>query len=36
MPGSIVLDLGRMTKIHELNTELSYPVIEPGVGYFDL
>jgi 4-cresol dehydrogenase (hydroxylating) flavoprotein subunit len=36
MPGSIVLDLGRMTKIHELNTELAYTVIEPGVGYFDL
>jgi 4-cresol dehydrogenase (hydroxylating) flavoprotein subunit len=36
MPGSIVLDLGRMTKIHELNTELGYCVIEPGVGYFDL
>jgi 4-cresol dehydrogenase (hydroxylating) flavoprotein subunit len=33
MPGSIVLDLGRMTKIHELNTELGYTVIEPGVGY---
>jgi 4-cresol dehydrogenase (hydroxylating) flavoprotein subunit len=36
MPGSIVLDLGRMTKIHELNTDLAYTVIEPGVGYFDL
>ncbi len=36
LPGSIVLDLGRMTKIHELNTELGYCVIEPGVGYFDL
>ena len=36
MPGSIVLDLGRMTKIHELNTDLSYCVIEPGVGFFDL
>jgi 4-cresol dehydrogenase (hydroxylating) flavoprotein subunit len=36
MPGSIVLDLGRMNKIHELNTELGYCVIEPGVGFFDL
>jgi 4-cresol dehydrogenase (hydroxylating) len=36
MPGSIVLDLGRMQKVHELNTELGYCVIEPGVSYFDL
>jgi 4-cresol dehydrogenase (hydroxylating) flavoprotein subunit len=36
MPGSIVLDLGRMTKIHELDTDLGYCVIEPGVGFFDL
>jgi 4-cresol dehydrogenase (hydroxylating) flavoprotein subunit len=36
MPGSVVLDLGRMQKIHELNTDLSYCVIEPGVSYFDL
>ncbi|MEY4500267.1 MAG: hypothetical protein RIS52_157, partial [Pseudomonadota bacterium] len=36
MPGSIVLDLGRMNKILELNSELGYCVLEPGVGYFDL
>ncbi len=36
MPGSVVLDLGRMQKIHELNTDLSYCVIEPGVSFFDL
>jgi 4-cresol dehydrogenase (hydroxylating) flavoprotein subunit len=36
MPGSIVLDLGRMTKIHELDTDLGYCVVEPGVGFFDL
>ncbi|MBK8630503.1 MAG: FAD-binding oxidoreductase [Sphingomonadales bacterium] len=36
MPGSIVLDLGRMQKVHELNTELGYCVIEPGVSFFDL
>lgn len=36
MPGSIVLDLSRMMKIHELNSELGYCVIEPGVSFFDL
>jgi 4-cresol dehydrogenase (hydroxylating) flavoprotein subunit len=36
MAGSIVLDLGRMKKIRELNTELGFCVIEPGVSYFDL
>jgi 4-cresol dehydrogenase (hydroxylating) flavoprotein subunit len=36
MPGSIVLDLSRMMKVHELNTELAYCVIEPGVSFFDL
>ncbi len=36
MPGTLVLDLGRMTKIHEIDTKLGYCVIEPGVGYFDL
>ncbi|AMO71237.1 FAD-binding oxidoreductase [Sphingorhabdus sp. M41] len=36
LPGSIVLDLSRMLKIEELNTELGYCVIEPGVSFFDL
>jgi 4-cresol dehydrogenase (hydroxylating) flavoprotein subunit len=36
MPGSIVLDLSRMMKVHELNTKLGYCVIEPGVSFFDL
>jgi 4-cresol dehydrogenase (hydroxylating) flavoprotein subunit len=36
MAGSVVLDLSRMDRIHELNTELAYCVIEPGVGFFDL
>jgi 4-cresol dehydrogenase (hydroxylating) flavoprotein subunit len=36
MPGSIVLDLGRMNKVLELNTELGFCVVEPGVSYFDL
>jgi 4-cresol dehydrogenase (hydroxylating) flavoprotein subunit len=36
MPGSIVLDLGRMNKILELDDKLGYCVLEPGVGFFDL
>ncbi|WP_417320073.1 FAD-binding protein [Emcibacter sp.] len=36
MPGSIVLDLGRMTKIHKVDPDLGYCVIEPGVSFFDL
>ena len=36
MPGSIVLDLSRMMKVDEINTDLAYAVIEPGVSFFDL
>ncbi|MEI9852175.1 MAG: FAD-binding oxidoreductase [Sphingomonas sp.] len=36
MPGTIVLDMGRMNKIQELDPELGYCVLEPGVSYFDL
>ncbi|MBN8831522.1 MAG: FAD-dependent oxidoreductase, partial [Sphingomonadales bacterium] len=36
MPGSMVLDLGRMDKILELDATLGYCVIEPGVGFLDL
>jgi 4-cresol dehydrogenase (hydroxylating) flavoprotein subunit len=36
MAGSIVLDLSRMQKIHELDPKLAYAVIEPGVSFFDL
>ena len=36
MAGSVVLDLGRMNKILELDPTLAYCVVEPGVGYFDL
>jgi 4-cresol dehydrogenase (hydroxylating) len=36
MPGSMVLDLGRMDRILELDAELGYCVIEPGVGFLDL
>ena len=36
LPGSVVLDLGRMRRILEVNADLGYCVIEPGVGFFDL
>jgi len=36
LPGTIVLDLGRLNRILELDAELGYCVIEPGVGFFDL
>lgn len=36
MPGTIVLDLGRMNRILELDVDLGYCVLEPGVGFFDL
>lgn len=36
LAGSIVLDLGRMNKILELDPQLGYCVIEPGVSFFDL
>lgn len=36
MPGSIVLDLGRMNKILDMDTELGTVLLEPGVGFFDL
>jgi 4-cresol dehydrogenase (hydroxylating) len=36
MGGSVVLDLGRMNKILELDPTLAYCVVEPGVGFFDL
>lgn len=35
LSGSIVLDLKRMKKI-EVNEELAYAIVEPGVSYFDL
>lgn len=34
MAGSVVLDLGRMNRILELDSKLTYCVVEPGVGYF--
>ena len=36
MPGTVVVDLGRMNRIHEINPELGYCVLEPGVGFFEL
>jgi len=36
MKGSVVLDLSRMNRIIEVNTELAYCTVEPGVGFFDL
>lgn len=36
MAGSVVLDLGRMNRILELDARLAYAVLEPGVSFFDL
>ncbi|WP_284124318.1 FAD-binding oxidoreductase [Parerythrobacter aestuarii] len=36
MPGSVVLDLSRMMAVRELDTELAYAVIEPGVSFMDM
>jgi len=36
LAGSAVLDLGRMNRIVEVDPELAYCVLEPGVGFFDL
>lgn len=34
--GTVVLDLKRMNKILEVNEEMAYAVVEPGVSFFDL
>lgn len=34
--GSVTLDLGRLNRILEVNEELCYAVVEPGVTFFDL
>jgi 4-cresol dehydrogenase (hydroxylating) flavoprotein subunit len=36
LPGSVVLDLGRMKRILEVNEQHGYCLVEPGVGFFDL
>lgn len=36
VPGSVVLDLGRLNRILEVDPDLGYCLLEPGVGFFDL
>jgi 4-cresol dehydrogenase (hydroxylating) flavoprotein subunit len=36
MPGTVMLDLGRMNRIIEVNEAQCYCIVEPGVGFFDL
>jgi 4-cresol dehydrogenase (hydroxylating) len=36
LKGSVVLDLKRMKRILEINEELGYALVEPGVSFFDL
>ena len=36
VPGSVVLDLHKMNRIIEVNDELCYAIVEPGVSFFDL
>ena len=36
MPGTVMLDMGRMNRILEVNEEFGYCIVEPGVGFFDL
>jgi 4-cresol dehydrogenase (hydroxylating) len=36
MRGSVVVSLRRMNRILEVNEELAYAVVEPGVSFFDL
>jgi 4-cresol dehydrogenase (hydroxylating) len=35
-PGQVVLDLKRMNRILEVNTDFAYALVEPGVSYFQL
>ena len=36
VPGTVVLDLKRMDRIIDVNEDLAYAVVEPGVSFFDL
>ena len=36
MAGTALVDLGRLNRIIEVNAELAYCILEPGVGFFDL
>src|SRR5690606_17517120 len=35
MKGTVVLDLKRMNRVLEINEELGYALVEPGVSFFD-
>ena len=36
MAGTVMLDMGRMNRILEVNEQFGYCIVEPGVGFFDL
>ena len=36
VPGSVLVSLRRMNKVLEVNEELAYALVEPGVSFFDL
>jgi 4-cresol dehydrogenase (hydroxylating) len=36
VPGSVIVELSRMNRILEVNEDLGYAVLEPGVQFFDL
>lgn len=36
VPGTVVVDLKRMNRILEVNEDLAYAFVEPGVSFFDL
>ena len=36
LPGSVVVDLGRMNRILDVDVARAYCVLEPGVGFYDL
>ncbi|MEY4760206.1 MAG: hypothetical protein RLZZ200_62 [Pseudomonadota bacterium] len=36
MSGTVMLDMGRMNRILEVNEKAGYCIVEPGVGFFDL
>ncbi|MCS5730848.1 FAD-dependent oxidoreductase [Herbiconiux moechotypicola] len=35
-PGSVVVDLGRLNRVLEVDEESAYALVEPGVSFFDL
>lgn len=36
VPGSLILDLGRMNRVLDVDEQLGYAVVEPGVSFLDL